>query len=627
MKQNYHKRLKVSSKTITIFIFINLIISCLINYRYILNFNGTFDLSGIVFVNAALVSNSLLLYGIIALIVYIFNFIFPAKRYLYLVLLPLTLLYHFFLFADTSLFKMWKMHINSLVINQVWAEITGDSNSLEFGAEMWIVVIVLVLIIIVFEVFLLNKIYNIYSKPEKKIFKSWKSITLTAMVCLLIIISEKITYGFADLLDNVKITRYSKLFPLYQPLTIKRLARKFGYEDSRKMKFSINKTESSLEYPDRINEQPENINKPNIIWIFFDAFRYDMFSKEVTPNIYKFSKRSVVFNNHYSGGNASRFGVFSIFYSIYGYYWHQFLSERVPPLFINELKENDYDFKILSSTKLSSPEFRKTCFINIYKHIEDDFEGDTPEKKDQQLADRFNTWLDERDKTKQFFSFLFFDAPHALSYPDKFDKFKPSVRTVNYITSSKKDSLRLINSYKNSIYFDDYLAGKIINKLEKDSLLDNTIIIFSADHGEEFYEHGYRGHCSAFTPEQSKVPFIMYMPGKVHEKIDYLTSHHDVVPTMLEYMGYKTNVDKYSQGRSLFSESPNPFIYCSGWDEGAIIYNDGTIILGTETYNNKFEIRNKDYKLIEKKEEFRKIRKNRSKDIFTVLKEFSRFNK
>ena len=96
-------------------------------------------------------------------------------------------------------------------------------------------------------------------------------------------------------------------------------------------------------------------------------------------------------------------------------------------------------------------------------------------------------------------------------------------------------------------------------------------------------------------------PFILYLPGKNAKKIDAITSHLDITPTLLELMGSSTNHDNHSLGRSLLSniEENRNFIVSSGWGESAIITEEATLVFSTETYNlNTFELRDKNYDLL-----------------------------
>jgi len=70
-------------------------------------------------------------------------------------------------------------------------------------------------------------------------------------------------------------------------------------------------------------------------------------------------------------------------------------------------------------------------------------------------------------------------------------KFKPDKGgEINYILVKKRDREILLNQYKNAIYYDDYLFGKIIKTLKEQKVYNNSIIILLSDHGEEFYEYG-----------------------------------------------------------------------------------------------------------------------------------------
>ena len=96
-------------------------------------------------------------------------------------------------------------------------------------------------------------------------------------------------------------------------------------------------------------------------------------------------------------------------------------------------------------------------------------------------------------------------------------------------------------------------------------------------------------------------PFILYLPGKGAKKIDTITSHLDIAPTLLELIGSSTNHNSHSLGRSLLSNDNDnrSFIVSSGWGESAIITEEATLVFSTETYNlNTFELRDKNYDLI-----------------------------
>ncbi len=111
--------------------------------------------------------------------------------------------------------------------------------------------------------------------------------------------------------------------------------------------------------------------------------------------------------------------------------------------------------------------------------------------------------------------------------------------------------------------------------MQKQGLLQNTIIIITGDHGEEFFDNknGYMGHSSNYTRFQTQTPFILYNPQQKPEIYQYTTTHYDVAPTLLNtLLGCQNPFSQYSIGLGLYDHStPRPFtIICSYSDFGVV---------------------------------------------------------
>ena len=183
------------------------------------------------------------------------------------------------------------------------------------------------------------------------------------------------------------------------------------------MNFKHSKSTGLIKYPLKEIEFLKKNTLPNIVIIAIDSWRYDMLNENISPEIHSFSKESLIFDNHYSGGNATRFGIFSMFYGLYGSYWHSILSERQEPVLMEKIRKMDYNIGIWSSTQLTWPEFRKTAFIGVPKQLVDRIQGSGAKERDIQHPKLFDAWLDTINNNP-FFSFLFLDAPHEpYSYP------------------------------------------------------------------------------------------------------------------------------------------------------------------------------------------------------------------
>ncbi len=114
-----------------------------------------------------------------------------------------------------------------------------------------------------------------------------------------------------------------------------------------------------------------------------------------------------------------------------------------------------------------------------------------------------------------------------------------------------RDKKRIQNLYKNEITFNDQAFGEIRKAFEEMGIWDETMVVITADHGDEFWEHGSVGHGHSVHQELVHVPLIMYYKpmikgGTVVEAgVDVL----DVYPTLVDMVGKERPDDL--QGKSL----------------------------------------------------------------------------
>jgi arylsulfatase A-like enzyme len=79
---------------------------------------------------------------------------------------------------------------------------------------------------------------------------------------------------------------------------------------------------------------------------------------------------------------------------------------------------------------------------------------------------------------------------------------------------------------------------RMFTALEKRGLLENTIVVVTADHGEEFSEHGMVGHHQSLFEEVIRVPLIVVLPGgERRTNADDIVELTDIAPTLLDLLG------------------------------------------------------------------------------------------
>ncbi|RMF97691.1 MAG: hypothetical protein D6734_01555 [Candidatus Schekmanbacteria bacterium] len=204
-------------------------------------------------------------------------------------------------------------------------------------------------------------------------------------------------------------------------------------------------------------------------------------------------------------------------------------------------------------------------------------------------------WI-EANKDKNFFLWIHYFDPHApYTPPEKYlPEEKPNakdrisydretaekIRNKKYIPSpiQKKWIKRLYEG--EVLYIDDYI-GRLIKYLKGSGLYDSSLIIFSSDHGEEFWEHGGVEHMHTLYNELLFVPLMIKLPNSsVKENITVPISTQRIMPTILDLCGIKINQEclRAESLASLWKVGeegliPEPIISIDNFKESVIFNN------------------------------------------------------
>jgi len=108
----------------------------------------------------------------------------------------------------------------------------------------------------------------------------------------------------------------------------------------------------------------------------------------------------------------------------------------------------------------------------------------------------------------------------------------------------------LVDLYDDEIGHLDGQLTALLAELRAAGRLDDTIVVFAADHGEEFLEHNNIKHCRTVFDTEVKVPLVFHIPGVAARRIDRPVQNLDIVPTLLDYLAVPTQGRTFD-GRSL----------------------------------------------------------------------------
>ncbi len=484
------------------------------------------------------------------------------------------------LYANAKIFSLYGMFFNGFILNLVMTpggiESLGGSTASDVGYAL------IGSGFLTLQAAILWIAHHFYTRKQNHPL-SFKFLPATVAV-----LTIAIHMGFAlDSYASNKLNIVAESIPFYQTVSARSFFKKLGLSTQRETRLKI---KGKLNYPLNPIQFKQPAKPYNIIWLTSESLRADMLDEKIMPNSWNFAKNAARFTRNYSGGNGTRMGIFTMFTGIPGNYWFTFLESRRGAAIIDVLQHQQYQMSFYTSAKFSYPEFDKTVFAHVpSEQLHDQNKNGTGWENDRDNVSALLSFIDNRDTSRPFFTFMFFESPHARYYfPPESVIATPYRDDLNYATLSK-EALRenivpIKNRYINSVHHLDMQFGRIFDYLKTHNLLDNTIVIINGDHGEEFMEHGFWGHNSTFVDPQVRTPLVIYTPEMKPLISNQMTSHMDIVPTIMPLLGVTNKSSDYATGYNLLAGEKRAHTYISDWDK--VVYVDDDVKI-TQPVNGK----------------------------------------
>ena len=303
-------------------------------------------------------------------------------------------------------------------------------------------------------------------------------------------------------------------------------------------------------FPSACQKKPE---RPNIIVIVVDALRADHlpfygYPKDTAPFLNKLSEHSSVFVHSYSASNWTVPSVGSILTSLYPF---QHRVNTGNPTRVEEGEGNKhFAVSALADSITTMAEILKSSgyhtfgtssnfFVSPERGYAQGFEFfcKFPMKTDAEVIHtKLAEWEGEMRKGP-YFLYVHYTDVH-IPYHRRAPWYEPG--------KSKRDDF--ISAYDSNI---PYIDSKIETLYRRLNWGHDTILVVTADHGDEFWEHGYRGHNRNLFNGSLCVPLLIYLPEgeRAGRRIEPNVSSLDILPTLCDYIGRKP--DPQFEGRSL----------------------------------------------------------------------------
>ncbi len=285
-------------------------------------------------------------------------------------------------------------------------------------------------------------------------------------------------------------------------------------------------------FPRPVRVDPGAERPWNVVFLTIDALRADMVEAHM-PRLSALARDSVNFTNAYSHGAATYWSLASLMTSkmpsrlemardqtpvprellmtevLRNAGWHTALFANVTVFFVRGLRQGAYTTNYDTShfTIHGAKPGSAHMTDGILRHVDKWASGHLKPQRD-----KFFVWGHYYDPHDPYFEVPGFKAK------DSSDKEK-YIAIVKYV---------------------DREIGRLVDGLKSRGVWDKTVFVLTADHGDEFLEHGHRFHGSTLYEEMTHVPLILRVPQVAARRIKQPIGHVEVAPTLLDALGVKT---------------------------------------------------------------------------------------
>lgn len=503
------------------FALFNILVAIIIASRYLFVADWPSTLAGRLYSWSSLIGHmSFLVFAAYLLILFPLTFVVMSQRLMRFISVIFATIGMTLLIIDSEVFTRFHLHLNpvvwELVINPDKGEMARD------WQLMFISVPVLLLVEMLFATWSWQKLRSLnrrsrYAHPLIVLF-------------FIAFFASHLLYIWADANFYRPITMQRANLPLSYPMTARRFLEKHGLLDAREYQRRLveqgDPDAVSVQYPLNDLHFGDMGTGYNVLLITVDGLNYSRFTKDM-PGLGQFAQNNVTFTQHMSAGNSTENGLFGLFYGISPSYMDGVLAARIPAALITGLNQQGYQLGLFSSTGFDTPLYRQALLSDF----------SLPAGRAQNDAQTTDQWIDWLDKyatdDNRWFSWVSFNGTN--------------------INATDRSLADFDQRYRQAAGEVDTQIMRLLNTLASHGKLENTVVIITAGHGVPL---GKEHESFAWDRSRIQVPLVIHWPGTPAQHIGKLTSHQDVMTTLMRRLLHvKSPAFEYSQGEDLFTAS------------------------------------------------------------------------
>ena len=277
--------------------------------------------------------------------------------------------------------------------------------------------------------------------------------------------------------------------------------------------------------------------RPNIVIYLVDTLRADHlgvygYGRDTSPVLDRWAQGGVVFEQAYAPSSWTKPSMVSLFSGLdpisHGVEDRLDVIPENVQLLAERLKGLGYSTFGAVTNPNVLPQWGFGRGFDEYADLDSNGHGTPADKVSDYVAQK----IEELSQNQPFLLYLHVIDPHfPYQPPPPYDTRFPRSRAVPVNMS--------MSQYDGEVAFVDSQFGRLLDLLGEHGLDDDTLTIFAADHGEEFWEHGALGHGGTLFEEVVRVPLVIRFPQGRHAgtRVDTRVTLSDLFPTMLGLLG------------------------------------------------------------------------------------------
>jgi membrane-anchored protein YejM (alkaline phosphatase superfamily) len=357
----------------------------------------------------------------------------------------------------------------------------------------------------------------------------------------------------------------STVLPLQPPLRMGKIARAlFGEKPGDPF---VRAGSAAVRLPAGLDPAAVKFARPqDVVFVVAESLPSTHLDAETMPRLWKRAQAGALFPRHYSGSSATNYTLFSLLYGLNAHQLEASVGAGLRPVLFPALRANGYQLRVLAASCVDWMGLKETVFAGVG----DDLETWCPKEeidRDEAMLASADRWLDAADDRPAFVFLFFFGTHFNYFYPERSARFAPAWDGKGgglKATTAPADQIE--RRSRNAAYELDWKLDDFLGRWEA-KRGRRPLLLFTGDHGEEFRQKGHIGHGSAVVDEQVHVPMVVAGEGVPVGVHDGVTSHVDVVPTLLSLLGDTHPPSLYSDGLSMFDSPADRFVLTTvGWE-------------------------------------------------------------